>query len=288
MDKLVIGCGYLGLRVAKRWLADGHRVWAVTRSASRALEFSQQGIRPIVADICDPASLHQLPAVQTLLFAVGYDRSSGKSQQEVYVDGLRNVLQQVVPQTDHFLYISSSSVYGQSDGEWVDEDSECRPVQAGGKCCLAAESLVRESFPSESRRSNALRLSGIYGPGRLLARVESLRNGEPISGQPDAWLNLIHVDDAAAAVLACETRGIPGQTYLVSDDQPVQRGEYYGLLATLCGAQAPRFDTEVTAARGSGGLNKRCRNWRLRRELKVDLAYPTISAGLPVSLESVD
>ena len=293
MHKLIIGCGYLGHRVARAWVADGHSVSALTRSTTRAAELSQEGIRPIVGDICDPSTLAGLPAADTVVFAVGYDRSSGHSQQAVAVDGLRNVLRIIASRTGRLISISSSSVYGQSGGEWVDESTPCHPVQPGGECCLAAEWLVHSFFdtPSDSQgepgrtlRANVLRLSGIYGPGRLLSRVESLRAGEPLAGRGDAWLNLIHVDDAVLAVCACEERGQPGQTYLVSDDQPIRRAEYYGLLAELSGAPPPRFNPESAPARGSGGINKRCLNRRMSEELKVVLTYPTINEGLPQSL----
>lgn len=286
MQKLIVGCGYLGLRVAKAWLAEGHRVAALTRSADRAAELSREGIQPIVGDICEPTTLSALPAADTVLFAVGYDRASGRSQQSVYVDGLTNVLQALANRFGRLIYISSSSVYGQSDGDWVDELSACLPTQPGGKCCLAAEALVQSvgNPMSGTCQTNILRLSGIYGPDRLLSRVESLRSGEPLAGRPDAWLNLIHVDDAVLAVRSCEERGRPGQFYLVSDSQPIRRADYYSRLAELVGAPVPRFDPETAASRGSGGINKRCRNRRLLDELKVELAFPTISEGLPHSL----
>ena len=290
MSKLVIGCGYLGRRVAAAWLLAGQEVAALTRSTANAEELSQIGIWPVVGDICEPTTLAELPAAETVLFAVGFDRTSGRSQHEVYVDGLRNVLNQVASRCERFLYISSSSVYGQSAGEWVDETSPCEPAQPGGQCCLAAEVLVREFFPSSNqtavtmRFANVLRLSGIYGPSRLLSRIESLRAREPLSGQGEAWLNLIHVDDAVAAVLACEQRGQPSETYLITDDQPIRREEYYSQLARLVAAPPPVFANDQPAKRGSGCLNKRCSNRKARAELGLALAYPTIIAGLPHAL----
>ena len=290
MQKLIVGCGYLGRRVAAAWRKVGHEVTALTRSTANAEELSRLGIRPVIGDVCEPATLAALPVVETVLFAVGFDRTSGRSQHEVYVNGLRNVLNQVASRCERLLYISSSSVYGQSTGEWVDETSTCEPVQPGGQCCLAAEALVREysrltnqtAVPNSS--ANVLRLSGIYGPGRLLSRIESLRAGEPLSGRGESWLNLIHVDDAVAAVLACEQRGLRGETYLITDDQPIRREEYYGQLARLVGAPPPEFADDQPAKRGSGGLNKRCSNKKARAELRLALAFPTITAGLPHAL----
>lgn len=286
MDKLIVGCGYLGNRVARAWINAGHTVTALTRSPARAKEWTRDGIRPVVGDICEPTTLTSLPAAETVLFAVGFDRTSGRTQQAVYVDGLKNLLQALAGRTKRFIYISSSSVYGQSAGEWVDETSDCHPAQSGGECCLLAEQLVYSAFPADQSAvsANVLRLSGIYGPGRLLSRVESLRAGEPLSGRGDAWLNLIHVDDAVRAVLVCDERGQPGQTYLVSDDRPISRAEYYGRLAELANCPPPKFNPESQPSRGAGGLNKRCRNIRLREVLGVDLQFPTINDGLPHSL----
>jgi nucleoside-diphosphate-sugar epimerase len=95
--------------------------------------------------------------------------------------------------------------------------------------------------------------------------MESLRSGEPVAGNPAAWLNLIHVDDAVAAVLACEQRGRPGQTYLISDGRPQTRGEYYERLARHIGVPPPQFAERASA----DGLGKRCDNRRMLAELGV-------------------
>ncbi len=284
---LIFGCGYLGQRVAARWQAAGQSVSAVTRSSQRAKEFTQRGWQPVVADICDPAVLDHLPAADVALFAVGYDRSSGKSQREVYVDGLQHVLDRMVSRCPQFLYVSSSSVYGQHAGEWVDEDSPCEPTQPGGQCCLEAERLVLDAYSAAGHAAQVLRLSGIYGPDRLLSRVDALRRQEPLSGLAESWLNLIHVDDAATAVLACVERGDDGRVYLVSDDEPVLRGDYYRHLAALIDAPPPLFDESQPARRGAGGLNKRCRNARVKSELGMTLRFPNYRVGLPQALAEV-
>lgn len=375
-SKLIIGCGYLGQRVAAEWIGRGDTVYALTRTPQRAGELRRSGIEPIVGDVTEIDSLPQFPAVETALYAVGFDRNSGKSRQTVYVDGLANVLQQLSavpygspepqeadgrvppalqavdagftnrteadaehrlrdkPPFRRFIYISSTSVYGQNAGEWIDETSVCKPDRENGLICLAAEELLRRTFRPTGASAVSdevtsplvvLRLSGIYGPNRLLRRIEELRSAEPLSGNPEAFLNLIHVDDAVGAVLAADARscqnsetpatvtqesGRPasgrsprfrakppraaddeqspaGQLFLVSDDQPVTRRRYYELLARLVDAPPPQFSPDGDTAaknsrRGAGaGLNKRCCNERMRRELQVELQYPTIDTGLP-------
>jgi nucleoside-diphosphate-sugar epimerase len=118
-----------------------------------------------------------------------------------------------------------------------------------------------------------LRFAGIYGPGRVIRRA-AVERGEPIAGDPDGWLNLIHVEDGAAAVVAAAERGQPGRIYNVADDRPATRREFYTELARLLGAPAPRF--EATGER----TNRRIRNGRLRTELRVELQFPDFRAGL--------
>ena len=285
VSKLIIGCGYLGKRVAAEWMSQGHRVSALTRSEEHADQFRSQGIEPIIGDITNRDSLSQLPEVETVLFAVGFDRGSGKSQREISVDGLGNVLKQIASRFGRLIAISSTSVYGQSEAEWVDETSPTHPSRLNGKICLEAERLVWKYSPQRNTRSssttNVLRLAGIYGPGRLLRRLDEVKSGKPIAGNPDAWLNIIHVDDAVRAILACEEQGQPGETYLVCDDKPVTRREYYQTLAELVSAEAPIF----TQNEDSQNLNKRCSNRKLHEELKVELRFPTIREGLPNAIQ---
>lgn len=277
--RLVVGCGYVGRRVADLWRRVGHDVAALTRSESRAAEFAACGLIPIVGDVTEPATLDALPPADVVLFAVGFDRAAGPSQRAVYVDGLAAILERVAPTTRRFLYVSSTSVYGQSDGGWVDETSPTEPVREGGQLCLEAEHLVHDTFPA-LHTAVVLRLAGIYGPGRLLRRTESLRTAEPIGGNPDAWLNLIHVDDAVTTIARVADADEPEPTYLVTDDEPITRRTYFERLAELVDAPPPTFDSTTNSRHGSGGLNKRCRNTRLK-DLGINLAYPSIETGLP-------
>ncbi len=285
MKRLIIGCGYLGRRVAQRWLDASDDVFALTRSEANAAALRELGIEPLIGDVTQAHSLNALPECDTVLHAVGFDRSAAPSKREVYVDGLRNVLDRVADRCGRFLHISSTSVYGQEDGELVDEDSPCEPAHESGQICLDAEQLVferraRGEFPA----ATILRLSGIYGPQRLLARMETIRAKQPLPGNPNAWLNLIHVDDAAAAVVAAaELAADQSGLFLVSDDEPTRRRTYYETLAQLLGVDGVRFDGDVPA-RHTRGLGKRCCNRRLRDELGLVLRYPTIEVGLPQAL----
>jgi nucleoside-diphosphate-sugar epimerase len=275
MRALVIGCGYLGRRVAAIWRSEGWQVSALTRSPENAAALAGHGIEPVLGDILQPETLRSLPAADVALYAVGYDRRAAVSKRDVYVRGLRNVLERIGPRVQRLLYISSTSVYGQDAGERIDETSATQPTTEDGRIVLDAEETVRNMCPDGV--ASVLRFSGIYGPGRLLRRIESIRSGEPIAANPDGFLNLIHVDDGATIVSRLANRDSLQTMYLVTDDCPVRRREYYSLLARLVGANEPvfRFD-------GTGGLNKRCSNARLKSELGHDvLRFPSIETGLP-------
>ena len=286
-NKLIIGCGYLGARVARRWLAAGDRVLAVTRSTARAAELRLQGIEPLVADITAPDSLvalAKLPPLDTpfdsVLYAVGFDRRSGASRRAVYVDGLRSALANLPTDIARFIYISTTGVYGQHEGRWVNEETPCEPTREGGQVALAAERLLL-AHPLGAR-SIRLRLAGLYGPGRIPRRAE-LAAGQPIAAPQQGFLNLIHIDDAASVVLAAEKLTVPPpRMYVVSDGQPPLRSDYFAEVARLVGGPPPTFVEPAAAspaAERSDG-DKRVDSSRVWAELDVKLQYPSYRAGL--------
>ncbi len=285
--KLIFGCGYLGSRVARLWREAGHTVHSVTRDSKRAAELTRQGYTPLLADVLRPATLAHLPAADTVLYAVGYDRASGASIQEVYVNGLQHVLDALPVETGKLIYISSTGVYGQSQGEWVDEQSATEPTRDGGAACLAAERLL--AGHRWGPKSVVLRMAGIYGPGRI-PTSEPIRRGEPIEAPEHGFLNLIQVDDAAQIVLAAEARAPGGSLYTVSDGQPVERRDYYAEIARLLSAPAPQF-VPVPAnspVRSRSESNKRVSVAKLQAELGVALAYPSYREALTAIVAEQD
>lgn len=285
MDRLVFGCGYLGNRVAQHWLESGDRVFAVSRSEQSARAMQQDGLLPIVADVTQPESLVDLPEVDTVLYAVGFDRLSGHSIADVYVQGLQNVLAQLPAPRQRLLYISSTGVYGQSAGEWVNESSLCQPERAGGLACLAAEQELEKQRAELD--SCVLRLAGIYGPGRLPRRA-ALLAGEPIKAPADGWLNLIHVEDAVRVVLAAATAGQLPDRLLVSDGTPLRRQQYFAELCRQLDAPAPCFDeqqqSETETARASS--SKRVSNRQLLDLLGEVIVFDSFAEGLADILQA--
>ncbi|MBI3838316.1 MAG: NAD-dependent epimerase/dehydratase family protein [Planctomycetia bacterium] len=279
MSKLIFGCGYLGRRVADRWRDAGDQVFVVTRDSDHARSFAKQGYTPIIADVVRPRSLVNLPAAETVLYAVGYDRHAGVSIHEVFASGLESVLDALPAGIGKLIYISSTGVYAQSQGEWVDEDSPCQPERNGGLACLAAERVL--AAHRLGSRGIVLRLAGLYGAGRIPNAAE-IRLNQPIAAPQHRYLNLIHVDDAASVVLAAAERAKPPRTYVVSDGHPVQRRAYYEELARLLGAPPPKFAPPPPDAPASvrAASDKRARSARMLAELGVTLQYPSYHEGL--------
>ncbi len=286
---LIFGCGYLGERVAKLWRNTGDKIYIVTRSAERAQKFSAQGFHSIVADVCDPLSLDNLPCVDTVLFAVGYDRNSNHSIEQVYAQGLANVLAALPADTGRVIYISTTGVYGPASGEWVDEETPTAPERAGGQASLAAEQVLA-SHPL-GKRSIILRLAGLYGPNRI-PYLDKLRAGEPLAVPSEGWLNLIHVEDAASIVVTVEKWATANpvvdgpEVFCVSDGQPVVRGDYYREVARLIGAAEPQFvapDPDSPAALRARS-DKRISNRKLIETIRPNLRYPNAEAGLAAIL----
>ncbi|AMV40116.1 SDR family oxidoreductase [Planctomyces sp. SH-PL62] len=287
MSLLIVGCGYLGCRVAAEWTGRGETVFGTTRSAEGAAGLAALGVRPVVADVLDVPSLASLPAVDRVLFCVGYDRNAGPSKRSVYVDGLRNVLERLPASVARLVYVSSTSVFGNVDGGWVDEQTPAEPITEAGRICLDAERALTAWSRESGVSTVILRCSGLYGPERIIRRTLIAR-GEPIPGDPDRTLSLIHVEDAARAATSALDAASPGPLYLVSDDRPVPRREYYHAVAAHLNAPEPTFippePGSPEAARDV--VDRKVSNRLMRTELKVSLKYPDVTTGVPAALDA--
>ncbi len=282
---LIFGCGYLGRRVARLLLDRGERVPGTARSQARCDELSRLGIEPLLADVLDPNTLDHLPEVDRALYCVGFDRSSGRPIRDVYVSGLGHALDRLAGRTSNLVYASSTGVYGDDDGGWVDEETPAGPRTESGRACLDGEGLVRAWEAEGPRRASILRFAGLYGPGRVMRR-DSLLRGEPVVGDPEKFLNLIHIDDAASAAVAALDRPDQGGLFLVGDDRPAPRREFYARVAESLGAPAPTFrpPTPGSPEAGREGSNKRVSNRRMHSELGIALRYPDLTTGVPAAL----
>lgn len=280
--RLVVGCGYLGKRVAGRWIARGDRVVATTRSPVRATAIEGLGAEAVTLEVTadDPGWARLFTTVgcpRTILWSVAFDRSGSGSYHDVHVAGLEKLLDALPSATagipPRIIFASSTGVWGDEQGGVVNEDTHTHPTREAGRVLLEAERLLEAHGASHG---TALRFAGLYGPGRL-PRLADLRAGKAIPADPDSWLNLIHVDDAAAVVVAVAEAREPRPLYVVANGHPVQRRDWYERLATLAGAPSPTWDT--TAARGRGG-DKRVDPSRMLTDLGIVLEYPNAIESL--------
>lgn len=285
MTTLIVGCGYLGKRVANRLLAQGERVIGTVRSPDRAARLLLDGIEPAILDVRDPASWALLPEASRVLYCVGFDRASGASMREVYVEGLRRGLKRWKGHVDRFVYASSTGVYGQTHGEWIDETSPVNPSHDSGVVVRDAEVAVLSEV---GEAAVIIRYAGLYGPDRIVRRA-AIEQGEVIAGDPDRWLNMIHIDDAASAAVLALSQPVltTSPIYLASDDRPATRRDYYGLVAELLEAPKPRFQPPEpgTPEARRDESNKRVANRKIKEELGLFLRYTDISRGLPSALK---
>ena len=280
MKRLVIGCGFLGFPLAKKWLAAGDDVFVTTRSTDRARQFAELKLHPLVLDTTDSKSLEQLRnfAFDTVVAAVGMDRSRYSDVHHVYVNGLKNVLANLNANVGQVIYVSSTGVYGDFDGGWVDETSTTNPQREGGKACLAAEVALQESQFSD--RATILRMAGLYGNERIPTRasIESKR-WDKLSAS--GYLNLIHVDDAVKAVVTVAEQKLLSEIFLVSDSSPTLRRDYYQFLADQFGfGEIPWVDHVLPDANSRGSSSKRISNRKLLETTGLQLQHPDFRSGL--------
>jgi nucleoside-diphosphate-sugar epimerase len=281
--RLIIGCGYLGFRVAKLWQTLGHDVHLLTRNEQTAAMFEQQGFTAHLGDVTQLSTLDHFPAATEVLYAVGFDRTRSYDIHDVYCQGLKNVIKRLPQVPNRFIHISSTGVYGQVDGSLVDEATLAEPVRVAGIAALAAEQALRQSLLSKSAVS--LRLGGIYGPQRV-PYLKQIIAGEPLAVPSQGWLNLVHVEDAVQIIeLLCHAP-LQHHLYLVTDGVPVPRQDYLNEIARLLQAPditwAPSDPNTAVAQRALG--SKRINTQRLVDELQFNWKYPSYREGLTAIL----
>jgi nucleoside-diphosphate-sugar epimerase len=231
---LIAGCGDLGIRIGQQLLSQGWEVIGLRRHPGML----PAGIEPLAADLGRSESLTNLPRdIDSVVFCPTARSSDESAYRATYVAGLRNLIAAWSPSAgDRLVFVSSTSVYAQSDGSWVDESSDCQPTRFNGQVMLEAEHLALNSPAT----ATTLRLSGIYGPGReqLLDRV---RNGKAkCQSDPIYWTNRIHQDDCARMVRHLLSLERPDRIYVGSDDCPAAQHEVIRWLADRLAVPAPQ------------------------------------------------
>jgi nucleoside-diphosphate-sugar epimerase len=289
MGVLIAGCGYVGARLAALLAEEGEDpVFGLKRDPAGL----PAGVRPIAADVTDPAGLRTALGAALgaagdgpleVVYAVSPSGGSEDAYRAAYVHGLRNVLDAVPGPIARLVLVSSTGVYGQDDGRWVDEATDPEPADPTAVAILDGEAVAR------SASSVVLRLGGIYGPGRTRL-IRQVITGDAPCPPEDAYGNRIHRDDAAAAIRHLLRLPDPDLVYIGVDQEPAPLRQVYQWIAQRAGAPDPcrHRPGEGTAAPpgrpGRRGTNKRCSGRRLV-ESGFEFRYPTYRDGYPPLLD---
>jgi nucleoside-diphosphate-sugar epimerase len=290
MRVAVLGCGYVGLELSRQ-LGDDHDVVGVRRSEEGVGRIEATGARAVRADVTDADALEAVPDVDAVVFAASSGGRGAEAAREVYVEGLRTALDHFCARADapdRFVYTSSTGVYGDHGGDWVDEDTPIEPTTAKTEVLAEAERIALER-PAGDCAGTVARFAGLYGPDRY--RLDRYVEGPVTEG----YLNMVHRDDAAGAVgYLLETgRGREAAVNVV-DDEPVSKWTFADWLAAECGRDPPEKRTVEQrlaegdlseAARRRLHTSKRVANDRLR-ELGYEFAFRTYREGYRAAIEA--
>jgi nucleoside-diphosphate-sugar epimerase len=315
MRVLIVGCGYVGLPLGAELVRLGHEVFGLRRNASAEIELKAAGIKPLIADITKPEILAKLPCeFDWVVNCVSSTGGNAEDYRQVYLQGTRNLIEWLAPSPPKkFVYTSSTSVYGQTDGSQVKESSPTAPAAETAKILVETEKLLLASaFPlnrpsatfspsgGEGRDEGAsaakettpngqnmpafsaviLRVAGIYGPDRGHWFKQFLKNEARIEGDGSRILNMIHRDDLIGCIIAALKSGRPGEIYNAVDDEPVSQANFFQWLAATVGKYPPPSAPENPVEdRKRGVTNKRVLNRRLKMELGYQFKYPNFRKG---------
>ncbi len=269
---LLVGCGDLGLRLAALLVARGDEVFALRRHPPKTLI---PGIHWLQGDLARCDGLPALPsAITQLVYLPAPDARDEASYRAVFINGLRHLFTALdLGHLRRSVLVSSSAVYGEHGGAWVNEDTHEAPLGFNGRLLLEAERVLNQQLRGTSAACVVLRLAGLYGPGRIHL-IQRLRTQQvTVVRDPPHWSNLIHIDDAAAAIAHLLCIPYPETLYLGVDDTPLPLHERYDHLAALL-KLAPALAGASPVNVGS----KRLCNARLRAS-GFTLQWPDARAG---------
>ena len=269
---LIVGCGDVGTALGLLLCERGHDVVGARRSAQQL----PASLHPLSVDVTDREAMERkIPDVDVVVYAVAAGRRDEEAYRRAYVNGvsaLLDVLEHRAESPRRVFFVSSTSVYGERGGAWIDETAPLRPRGFAGECLVAGERRMLAS-PISAR---VVRFAGIYGPGRgwLINRA---RSGACCASDPPRFTNRIHRDDCAGVLAHLIGRDrVDDEVYIGVDDAPAAECEVMEWLAARLGAPAPR---RVRAGDAAGeGSGKRCSNARLRAS-GYRLRYPTYREG---------
>lgn len=275
----IIGCGDVGLRVAKRLQREGVEPTGVVSSPQSLERLTQAGIRAVRCDLDKEAP----PVEGQVIWLAPPPRDGDREPRLARCLAMH-------PRITRLLYLSTSGVYGDCGGAWIDESAPIAPKAARARRRADAEQQLARWHTETGGDHVVIRVPGIYGPGRL--PEARLRDGTPmIAADAAPYTNRIHVDDLAAAVLHVLEHGEAGSAYNVADGNPTTMTDYFTRCAALLGLSAPPALPPSEARKHMSAAmwsfmeeSKRLRVDRLRDELGFRWQYPDLNTGLPASL----
>ncbi|MFG6466532.1 SDR family oxidoreductase [Roseateles sp. BYS87W] len=281
---LIIGCGDVGLRVLRHWPGAG-RVRVLTSSPNRVAGLRAAGALPLRGNLDDASSLRRLAGLSNRVLHLAPPAPQGVTDERT-----RRLLAALSHRPPEVLvYASTTGVYGDCGGAWVDETRTLRPGTDRARRRVDAERQLRAFGRCTGTRVVLLRIPGIYAPDREGGHPrERLARGTPVlQAQDDVFTNHIHADDLARACVRALWAGRPQRAVNVCDDSQLRMGDYFDLAADLCGLPRPaRISREAAAEQMSPmqmsfwSESRRLRNARMKQELGLQLHYPTPRDGL--------
>jgi nucleoside-diphosphate-sugar epimerase len=289
---VILGCGYVGLALARALKEEGVQVLGTTRREERIGEIRAAGAEPAIADATDPSTLRPLAEWgPTVVFDLVRPQRIADDRYTVW--GTQNIAAAFAEvDLEALVYVSSTAVYGRRSGEWTDEETPTNPSSPVGQARVDSERVYLELFAERGMPVRICRVPGIYGPTRTLR--QRLETGAYRRMDDEGlWVSRIHVDDLAAGLIASWRKGRPGGIYLLCDDEPVTGQEYAELTASLLALPLPpTVDREdIRQELSSSAFERRiaarrCSNRRMREELQVHLIYPSVREGVPAALRA--
>ena len=308
---LVTGAnGYIGSKLVPYLLGEGYRLRCLVRSAEKAESLEELGAEVVVGDITNKRSLQGLTdGIEVVFHLAGDVSDSEEKAHRVNVGGTENLMEVFRDKgIKAFIFASSAAVYGDTRGETVDEDSSTAPYNAYGRSKLAAENDLLDGYDDYGFPVIILRLATVYGPGSPALRQEAIRTGDfRILGSGNNWMNFVHIDDLLSILEMLAKKGKPGETYIVSDDEPVTAKDFSGFIAGKLGAPPPSHKSATLIKilvylfnplgrlTGMPALitpdtikvllsSRRLSNHKIKNDLGITLSCPTYRDGLDKTL----
>ena len=290
---LIIGCGDVGLRLIPLALAR-YRVYVLTRDAAQCASLRALGVTPVTGDLDKPQSLSAIAGIAHDIVHLAPPPPQGTTDARtahlIAALGKQRSKNNRGSLPQHFVYISTSGVYGDCGGAVVPETRPAHPQTARARRRVDAERRLRAWGVRSGVQVSILRVPGIYAADRLpLARLE--RGTPALRDEDDSFVNHVHADDLARMVIAALNHASPGRAYNAVDDVPQKMGDYFDLVADRHGLSRPPRIARSEATRlipenmlSFMSESRRLTNQRIKRELRFRLRYPSVREGIEAGI----